>query len=29
MSLRGKAAIVGIGETPLDRLGGKPGEPRK
>ncbi|OGQ66209.1 MAG: hypothetical protein A2W73_01590 [Deltaproteobacteria bacterium RIFCSPLOWO2_12_55_13] len=29
MSLRGKAAIVGIGETPADRLGGKPGEPRK
>jgi acetyl-CoA acetyltransferase len=29
MSLRGKAAIVGIGETPLDRLGSKPGEPRK
>jgi acetyl-CoA acetyltransferase len=29
MSLRGKAAIVGIGETPVDRLGGKPGEPRK
>jgi acetyl-CoA acetyltransferase len=29
MSLRGKAAIAGIGETPVDRLGGKPGEPRK
>ncbi|MEK7378078.1 MAG: thiolase family protein [Candidatus Binatota bacterium] len=29
MSLRGKAAIVGIGETPADRLGGKSGEPRK
>ena len=29
MSLRGKTAIVGIGETPLDRLGRKPGEPRK
>src|SRR6059036_3672388 len=29
MSLRGKAAIVGIGETPVDRLGSKPGEPRK
>ena len=29
MSLRGKAAIVGIGETPLDRLGRKPDEPRK
>src|SRR5213594_3776951 len=29
MSLRGKAPIVGIGETPVDRLGSKPGEPRK
>jgi acetyl-CoA acetyltransferase len=29
MSLRNKAAIVGIGETPTDRLGSKPGEPRK
>jgi len=29
MSLRGAAAIVGVGETPVDRLGGKPGEPRK
>ena len=29
MSLRGTAAIVGIGETPTDRLGSKPGEPRK
>ncbi|HEY2988135.1 MAG TPA: thiolase family protein [Candidatus Binatia bacterium] len=29
MSLKGKAAIVGIGETPVDRLGGKPGEPRR
>ena len=29
MSLRGKTAIVGIGETPVDRLGRKPGEPRK
>ena len=29
MSLRGKAAIVGVGETPVDRLGSKPGEPRK
>ena len=28
MSIRGKAAIVGIGETPTDRLGSKPGEPR-
>src|SRR5439155_8984713 len=26
---RNKAAIVGIGETPTDRLGSKPGEPRK
>ena len=29
MSIRGKAAIAGIGETPVDRLGSKPGEPRK
>jgi acetyl-CoA acetyltransferase len=29
MSIRGKAAIVGVGETPVDRLGGKPGEPRR
>jgi acetyl-CoA acetyltransferase len=29
MSICGKAAIVGIGETPTDRLGSKPGEPRK
>src|SRR5947207_15058306 len=29
MSLRNKAAIVGIGETPTDRLGSKPGESRK
>lgn len=29
MSLRNTAAIVGIGETPTDRLGSKPGEPRK
>jgi acetyl-CoA acetyltransferase len=29
MSIRGKAAIVAIGETPTDRLGSKPGEPRK
>jgi acetyl-CoA acetyltransferase len=29
MSLRGKAAVVGIGETPVDRLGSKPGEPKK
>src|SRR2546422_122740 len=28
MSIRGKAAIVGIGEPPTDRLGSKPGEPR-
>jgi acetyl-CoA acetyltransferase len=27
VSIRGKAAIVGIGETPVDRLGSKPGEP--
>ena len=26
MSIRGKTAVVGIGETPTDRLGGKPGE---
>ena len=29
MSIRGKTAIVGIGETPTDRLGSKPGEARK
>ena len=29
MSIRGKTAVVGIGETPTDRLGGKPGEPKK
>lgn len=29
MSIRGKTAIVGIGETPPDRLGSKPGEPRR
>src|SRR5215471_5342485 len=29
MSIRGKTVIVGIGETPTDRLGSKPGEPRK
>ncbi len=29
MSLRNQAAIVGIGETPADRLGSKPGEPRQ
>ena len=29
MSIRAKAAIVGIGETPADRLGSKPGEPRQ
>jgi acetyl-CoA acetyltransferase len=29
MSIRGKAAVVGIGETPVDRLGSKPGEPKK
>src|SRR5258706_16055327 len=29
MSLRGKTAVVGIGETPTDRLGSKPGEARK
>ncbi|HUC97888.1 MAG TPA: thiolase family protein [Candidatus Polarisedimenticolaceae bacterium] len=29
MSIRGKTAIVGVGETPTDRLGSKPGEPRK
>ena len=28
MTIRNKAAIVGIGETPTDRLGSKPGEPR-
>ncbi len=29
MSISGEAVIVGIGETPTDRLGSKPGEPRK
>jgi acetyl-CoA acetyltransferase len=29
MSLKGKSAIVGIGETPADRLGRRPEEPRK
>ncbi|HZH83605.1 MAG TPA: hypothetical protein VFD87_10685, partial [Phototrophicaceae bacterium] len=29
MSIRNQAAIVAIGETPTDRLGSKPGEPRK
>jgi acetyl-CoA acetyltransferase len=29
MSIRNKAVIVGIGETPTDRFGSKPGEPRK
>ena len=29
MTIRDKAAIVGIGDTPTDRLGSKPGEPRK
>ncbi len=29
MSMRNKAVIVGIGETPTDRMGAKPGEPRK
>jgi acetyl-CoA acetyltransferase len=29
MSIRNSAVIVGIGETPTDRLGSKPGEPRK
>ena len=29
MSIRNKAAIVAIGETPTDRVGSKPGEPRK
>jgi acetyl-CoA acetyltransferase len=29
MSIRGKAAIIGIGETPVDRLGTKPGDPRQ
>ncbi|MEE9549456.1 MAG: thiolase family protein [Candidatus Binatia bacterium] len=28
MSIKGKAAIVGFGETPVDRLGRKPGERR-
>ncbi len=29
LSLKGKTAIVGIGETPTDRLGRKPGETRR
>jgi acetyl-CoA acetyltransferase len=29
MSIRNRAVVVGIGETPTDRLGSKPGEPRK
>src|SRR5437879_3752887 len=29
MSIRGKTAVVGIGETPTDRLGSKPDEARK
>jgi acetyl-CoA acetyltransferase len=29
MSIRNQAVIVGIGETPTDRLGSKPGESRK
>src|SRR5262245_59731544 len=29
VSIKGKAAIVGIGETIPDRLGSKPGEPRR
>jgi hypothetical protein len=29
MSIRGNTAVVGIGETPTDRLGGKPGEAKK
>lgn len=29
MNLRGKTAIVGVGETPVDRLGRKPGERRR
>src|ERR1044072_4849676 len=29
MSIRGKTAVVGIGETPTDRLGTKHGEPKK
>ena len=29
ISTRGKTAVVGIGETPTDRLGSKPGEPKK
>ncbi|NIO10455.1 MAG: thiolase family protein [Deltaproteobacteria bacterium] len=28
MSIKGQAAIVGVGETPVNRLGRKPGEPR-
>ncbi len=29
MSIRGRTAIVGIGETPVDRLGRRPGERRR
>src|SRR4026208_2199051 len=29
MSIRGKTAVAGIGETPTDRLGSKPGEAKK
>ena len=29
MSIKDKAVIVGIGEPPTDRLGSKPGEPKK
>ena len=29
MSIRNRAVVAGIGETPTDRLGSKPGEPRK
>ena len=29
MSIRGNTAIVGIGETPVDRLGRRPGERRR
>lgn len=29
MSLRGKTTIVGCGETPVDRLGRRPGEQRR
>jgi hypothetical protein len=29
VSIRGKTAIVGVGEGPVDRLGRKPGERRR